>query len=60
MVIPVPVYPLGELFPRLHPHMGRNFLISPPNKGISRGESGIGSPLPSLVSCLGTIGRVMP
>jgi hypothetical protein len=47
--IPVPVYPPGEEFLRLHTRRGRNFSYAFPNGGISHGESGFGSPLPSLL-----------
>ena len=47
--IPVPVYPLGENFPPVYIPVGEETSSSPsPNRGIPRGESGIGSPLLSL------------
>jgi hypothetical protein len=45
---PRPRLPIGEDFPRLHPCGGEPFPSPSPNRGIPRGESGIGAPLPSL------------
>jgi hypothetical protein len=47
--VPVPAIPDGDnISPDLIP-VGSNFVPSPsPNRGIPHGESGIGSPLPSL------------
>jgi hypothetical protein len=47
--VPAPVIPDGEKFSPIYIPMGIIFVPSPsPNRGIPRGESGIGSPLPSL------------
>jgi hypothetical protein len=48
--IPVPVIPDGDRFPTEFIPVGNNLAPSPsPNRGISRGESGIRGPLPSLL-----------
>ena len=50
--IPVPASPDGDCFPTIRIPVGEKLAPSPsPNRGIPRGESGIGAPLPSLEQC---------
>jgi hypothetical protein len=56
---PRPHLPVGGEFSPVYIPVGEETSPSPsPNRGIPRGESGIGSPLPSLSACHGTVSNL--